>query len=183
MFSLNKKSKKASEKFLSLYWFAIILLVAVGIFSMVYIFYSAPYEVRDIESEILAYKVGDCVSSQGIIHPGLMPGGKFNENFNILRECGFNFQTEDEYDWRQEEQYFAEISVYNVRGLDNYLGRVQEGNLNWKGNCFIKDKRKKDYERFVKCSEKRIYVLGPNSEQYLINILVGVGKIEKNAHK
>ncbi len=182
-FIINFEDKRGSDKMLSMYWFAIVLLVSIGVFSMVYLFYSAPYEVRDVESDILANHVGNCLSRQGQIHPGIIPNGEFNPNFNLLRDCNLNFETEDEYDWKQEEQFFAEVEIYSISSGKNILGKVSEGNLNWKENCFIKDKKDEDFDRFVKCSEKRVYVLGSNSEQYLINILVGVGKIEKNARR
>jgi len=168
---------------LSMYWFAIILIISVGIVSMVYLFYSAPYEARDVESDILANHIGNCISKQGKIHPGIVQEGKFNNNFNLLRDCRLTFETEDEYDWKEEGQFFAEVEVYEENELDDRLGIVSEGNLNWKENCFIKDEKDRAFDTFVKCREKRVYATGPNSEQYLINILVGVGKIEKNARK
>lgn len=183
MFLNNKKDKRGTDKMLSMYWFAIILLVSVGIFAMVYIFYSAPYEVREIETKILSQKIVDCFSRQGRINPGVMSKNQFNPGFNLLEECSLTFEVEDEYDWKEEEQFFVEVEFYEVSDLNNPLGVLSEGNLNWKTNCFIKNKKEEDYERFVKCNEERIYAIGDGHEQYLIKVLVGVAKIEKNARQ
>jgi len=168
---------------LSMYWFVIIILVSFGIFSMVYIFYSAPYEVRDMETEILSSKIADCFSRTGRINPGIIQEDGFNGNFNLIRDCSLNFEVEDEYDWKQEGQFFAEVEFYNADSLAVPLGVISEGNLNWKTNCDIRDKRDREFEKLVKCREERVYALGEDSQQYLIKIIVGVAKIEKNARQ
>jgi hypothetical protein len=183
MFFINKKNKKGTDKMLSMYWFAIILIVSFGIFAMVYVFYSAPYDIREMESEILSNKIADCFSRQGRINPDIFSENGFNAGFSLLDECSLNFEVEDEHDWKQEEQYFVETELYMVDDLNNPKVVLSEGNLNWKPNCFIKDKKDKDFERFVKCREERIYAVDENYNQYLIKILVGVAKIEKNAKK
>lgn len=182
-FKFSSKGKKGSDKMLSMYWFAIILVIALGIFAMVYLFYSAPYEVRDFETEILAQKMSNCFSRQGIINPGIFSGSErgFNPEFNLLEECNLIFEVEDEYDWRTEEQIFSEVEIYTLDNLDTPKVAYQEGNLNWKTNCFITDKKDENYEKLIKCREERIYALDRDSNQYLINILVGIAKIEKNA--
>lgn len=182
----NKKNKKGTDKMLSLYWFTIILIVSFGIFAMVYVFYSAPYEIRDIESEILSNKIADCFSRQGRINPGIFSGEngqRFNSGFDFFGECNINLEVEDEYDWREEDQFFIETEFYTADDLINPKLVLSEGNLNWKTNCFIKDKRDRDFERFVKCREERVYAVDKDSNQYLIKILVGVAKIEKNARR
>ena len=178
-----KNNKKGADKMLSMYWFAMILIVAVGVFAMVYLFYSAPYEIRDMESGILSSKVGDCFSREGVINPEIISEENFNQDFDILGECSINFEVENEYDWGQEGQFFIEVEFYSIDDLNNPMGVLSEGNLNWKPSCFIKDKKDRDYDKLVKCSEERIYAVGQASKQYLIKILVGVGKIEKNARQ
>lgn len=53
---------KRGDEVLTLYWFAIITIFAGGIFGMVYLFYGAPYDIRQIESTLIMNKVADCVS-------------------------------------------------------------------------------------------------------------------------
>lgn len=182
-FFKQRKDKKGTDKLLSLYWFAIILIVSFGIFAMVYVFYSAPYEIREMESEILSNKIADCFSRQGRINPGIFSEKGFNSEFDLFEECNLNFEVEDEYDWEDEEQYFVETEFYTLDDLRNPKLVLSEGNLNWKPNCFIKNKKQEDFERFVKCREERIYAVDEGSNQFLVKILVGVAKIEKNARR
>ncbi len=48
---------KRGDKILSLYWFAVLIIVAGGIFGMVYVFYGSPYDVREIEANVLLNKI------------------------------------------------------------------------------------------------------------------------------
>lgn len=182
-FFKHRKNKKGGDKLLSMYWFAIIFIVSFGIFAMVYVFYSAPYDVRSIESEILSNKIADCFSRQGRINPEIFSEQGFNTEFDLLEECNFNFEVEDEYDWEDEEQYFVEIEFYTLEEIRTPKLVLSEGNLNWKPSCFIKNKKQEDFERFVKCREERIYAVDEDSNQVLIKILVGVAKIEKNVRQ
>jgi len=65
-FRVNK-NKRGAEKVLSVYWFVILLLVAGGVFAMVYNFYHHPYDVREIEANLMINTVADCVSTGGKI--------------------------------------------------------------------------------------------------------------------
>ncbi|MEJ2497249.1 MAG: hypothetical protein P8Y43_07230 [Sulfurovaceae bacterium] len=75
-------NKKGTDKLLSMYWFLILFLVAGGIFAMVTVFYSSPYDVREIEAEILADKTLDCISYTGKLSSFVLnDSGEFNEDF------------------------------------------------------------------------------------------------------
>ena len=55
-------NNKRGGKILSVYWFAILAIVAVGIVAMVVVFYGKPYDVRKSEAEIMINNVADCLS-------------------------------------------------------------------------------------------------------------------------
>ena len=40
---------RRGEKYLSVYWFVILAIVAGGIIAMVFVFYGKPYDIREIE--------------------------------------------------------------------------------------------------------------------------------------
>lgn len=174
-------NKRGADKILSMYWFAILIIVAGGVFAMVYNFYSSPYDVRETEADMLTNKGADCISQNGKIDSEFFYEGSFNENISniFLEKCSFNFETETEYNWDEVPQYFFEVEFYIVDDLENPFFSFYEGNLNYKNDCFITDKKGEEYEKLAKCIERRFYSLG-NDEQYLIKILSAVGKIEKN---
>ena len=177
------KGKLGSDKVVSAYWFFIILLVAGGVFAMVYLFYGAPYDVRSIESEILSNKVSDCISFQGRLNKNLFDEtGGFDSDFenNFFEECSMNFYAEPENGWDKEQQYFSEVFFYSVNDFDNSVFEIKNGNTNFVPDCFIENKKGKSYENLVQCSEKKFYSVDDSGKQYLIYVLVGVAKGEKN---
>ena len=52
-------NKKGGDKIISVYWFAIIFIVATGIVYMVLSFYGKPYDIREIEVDLLTDKIED----------------------------------------------------------------------------------------------------------------------------
>jgi len=177
-----RKNRKGTDKMLSMYWFVVLIIVAAGIFAMVYNFYAAPYDVRETEANILTNKVADCISSGGRIDSEFFKEGGFSEEIkeSFLEKCSLNFEVEDELGWREKPQYFFEVEFYEIGESENSVFDFYEGNIDYKLNCFIKKKNDKDYEKMPKCVERRFYALGENDEQYLIKILSGIGKLEKN---
>ena len=159
------------DKLISVYWFAILILVAGGISAMVFIFYSAPYDIREIEGTILVNKVADCISQKGLINEEIF-GVDFQENF--LERCYLNFNVED--DW-EELQYHLDVKIYGVGDVENSLIDFNKGNLNLISSCNIANE---NYEKLAKCVEGKFYSLGENGNQYLIKILSIVRKSEKN---
>jgi len=184
---MNKynKDKRGTDKILSIYWFVILTLIAGGVFAMVYVFYGAPYDVREIESEILSEKIADCISNEGVIDSEFFVDNifntKINETFN--KKCNFNFNVEEEYGDANEIQYFYEVEFYTLENIANPAFSFYNGNSNWKGDCFIKKENGKEYTNLAKCTEKRFYALSEKGNQYLIKILSVIGKSEKNVRQ
>lgn len=176
------KNKRGTDKILSLYWFAVLTIIAGGIFAMVYVFYGAPYDVREIESKILAERVADCISRNGIIDSSFFSGEEFNENIGnaFQKRCNFNFNVEDGYGDKEEIQYFYRVEFYKLGDTTNALYSFYNGNNNWETDCTIKKENNKEYSRLAKCTEKRFYSVGNGGEQYLIKILSIIGKSAKN---
>ena len=161
------------NKLISIYWFVILMLVAGGIFAMVSIFYNAPYDVREIEADLLAEKIADCIYFGGEANSNLY-FGVFKEEFrdNFLKRCSLNFDTK-EY---TEKEFYAEVSFYSEEDLKNPAFQLSEGNFNWKADCSLDGEK---YEKIVKCSNKKFYAL-IEDKNYLVDILTIVRKTEEN---
>jgi len=161
---------KAATKIITVYWFAILILVAGGIVTMVSIFYDAPYDVREIEATLLSNKVADCLSQQGRLNDNLIKEGVFNQTFEeeFLEICSF---------YLEEGEYYSKINFYNVEDSATSLFEISFGNNNLVSDCEIQED--KQYENSAICVEKRFYSLEGDS-QYLIKIVSAVKKIEQN---
>ena len=174
--------KRGTDKMLSIYWFLVLTLVAGGVFAMVYIFYGAPHDVREIESELLAQKLADCISKRGVIPSYFFVGERFNENLlkGFTERCNINFDVEEDYGDENEIQYFYRVNFYLIRDLNNPVFSVSDGNLNWEIECYVKKDNSKEYKRLAKCTESRFYAVDSKDNQYLIKILSAIGKSKKN---
>lgn len=168
---MNKKG----DKVLSVYWFAILLITAGGVFAMVYIFYGTPYDVREVETDLLVNQIADCVSYAGQINTNFISNG---ESFSktkedVFDECHLVF---DSSEW-DDEQYYAEVNFYKLEDLRNPVLNFNIGNNKWITSCDASDK---DYERLAKCLKKSFYSVDGLGNQYIIKIMSVVRKSEKN---
>ncbi|MBU0958359.1 MAG: hypothetical protein KKB31_00295 [Nanoarchaeota archaeon] len=165
------------DKLISIYWFAILTIVAVAVVYMVAVFYSQPYDVREVEVNLLVNKVADCLSRGGELSSDLFYEGNFNVGYkdNFLETCGITFNTER--DWIELQYYFL-VEFFNIDLSDTGFF-LEEGSLNLISSCDIQDEGK--YERLAECVEKRFYAVS-DGKQYLIKILGIVRKTEKNVN-
>lgn len=174
---IKKINKKGAEKILSVYWFAILVITAGAVIAMVGIFYNSPYDVREIEANLMINKVSDCLSENGRLNEKLFSEGKFNENFNLLDNCGLIFDVEkDLYD--QQGNYYVEINFYALDSEEPVL-EITHGNFAFKADCEVADEEK-NYKRLVKCSERNFYSLDYADKVYNLKILSIIRKTEKN---
>jgi len=175
-------NKRGTDKILSIYWFVVLTLIAGGIFAMVYVFYGPPYDVREIESGIFAERIADCISNQGVIAQDFFVADKFNQETanTFTKKCNFNFNVEEGYGDKGEIQYFYRVEFYTLKDLTNPSFIFYDANNNWESECFIKNKNDKEYIKLAKCTERRLYAVNADGEQYLIKILSVIGKSEKN---
>lgn len=174
--------KRGTDKMLAIYWFVVLTLISGGIFAMVYAFYGPPYDVRDIESEIFAERIADCISKRGVISQDFFTGEGFNSasGASFSSRCNFNFNVEEGYGEKEEIQYFYRVDFYNLANVASPLFGFSDGNVNLESDCFIKKENNKDYSRLAKCTERRFYATGNGGQQYLIRIISVIGKSEKN---
>ena len=173
---MKSKNKKGAEKIMSVYWFVILVLVAGGIFVMVANFHTSPYDIRELEAEIMINQVSDCVSQGGKLNEKLISDKNFNKEFKILEECHLNFNTEFE----NKIQYYLEINFYNFNDLENSIYKISSGEgEELKVDCEIQ--KNNEYGTISKCVEKTFYSLDNNQNQIFVKILSIIRKTDKNA--
>ena len=77
------KNKFGGGKVFSIWWFAVFVVVLIGLVTGTMIFYSAKINIKSFEAEILYSQVMDCVSHQGFLKEEV-----FQENF--FSYCSLN---------------------------------------------------------------------------------------------
>lgn len=161
------KDKKGAEEVMSLYWLVILFISAGGIIGMVLIFYGNPYDVRDIEANLLVDKLADCVSYGGKINNLIISDGEIGE-FSFSN-CHLNFSSE-------EDEYFYKINIYKVEDLENSFFETRGGNINLEANYVINEHS----ENLPVGTEKSFYSLDNAGNQYIIKILAVIRKTKQN---
>ena len=175
---LNLKNKKG-DKLLSVYWFAILVIVAVGVVLMANTFYGASYDVRKAESEILAQKVADCIYSGGAFNSQLFNlKGDFREDFKetFLDKCSLNFTIEENF---QRPPYYVQVDFFRGTDTEKKSFSITEGNKNWVPDCNSKVAEK---SKLATCTSQEFYAKRGSSSVYRIKILSIVGKVDQNTH-
>ena len=154
---IKQKNKKGGEKVISVYWFLILVIVAGAVVYMVSAFYGKPYDIRQIEADLLASKASKCISYAGYLNGGILQSS-FTENFP--ESCGITFN-------KVEEKYYLEINLTKLSNGQKVFG-VNGGNQNLKLFCNLKG------ENLPFCLERSFYVIDKNNNQYRADILSAV---------
>jgi hypothetical protein len=94
------KNKKG--KLLTLWWFIILVIIAVGIMISTLLFYSKEIDVRGIEAQVLGERIFSCLVKQGEINSVFLSSSEFN----VLEKCGINKAL-----IQDNEKYFIKLSV------------------------------------------------------------------------
>ena len=163
----RKMNKKADERLLSIYLFIIYIIIAVGIISGVLLFYG-PLDVRSLEAGILSNKVIDCLVEQGIIKPNVLDG-----NFDLLKECGFDFIDNSEI--YGDVQYGVKVKLSDF-DTKVFLGEIFAGNQNFLEYCGVEG------EKIPKCNKKALYILdreGSEDREILMEVSSAVSKVKE----
>lgn len=163
------KNRRGTDKIISVYWFAILFLVAVAIVYVVAVFYGKPYDVRNTEADLLIDKITNCVSQGGY----LSENWKTFNNDNFLQECQITLNTENSFDW-SNDQYYLEVNFSDFNNPETSLKEVYAGNLNLKSFCYSEG------DQLPVCLDRSFYSIDPDNKQYRINVLAVVRKTEKN---
>jgi len=133
---------KRGDKIISVYWFAILFIVTAAIVYMASLFYGAPYDVREIEANILTEHIADCLAEGGYLRQGVLNNENFKNNF--LEECNLTFNVEDAYGWKEQEQYYISVSFYEFdqnasSGFGNRIFNITKGNANLETFAVLED--------------------------------------------
>ncbi len=173
---MNFINNKRGDKILSIYWFAVLIIVAGGIFGMVYVYYGTPYDVREVEANVLIDRIADCLSYAGKINTNFVSNSQAIQKTRteFLSECHLTFEDSE---W-EDQQYYTEINIYSLGNMNEPVLAINVGDNKWLSSCELQEKGNKD--RLAQCSRDSFYSLDDANNQYIIKILTVVRKAEKN---
>lgn len=166
---IKKLKNKKGTKPLSIYWFVILVIVAGGVAYMAAIFYSAPYDIRGVEANLIENKLLDCLIVNNYLSSEILLEKDF------FGKCGINFETEDYGNW-DSDQYYVEVKIKNINGDEIPNGSFVKGNLNLKDYCELSEEE----PNLPYCLKDSVYAIDQNNGKYQLNFIVVVDKGEKN---
>jgi len=155
-----KLNKKGGEKVLSIWWFLIIVIIAVAIVAGTLIFYGANINVKKAEGIVMAEKLANCIVKGGYLQVSI---NKL-EDFDFFNNCYL-----DEEIIKDPSNYYFEISVKNLdTGQEK---KIKRGNPEYEQDCRISSVTVAKY--YPRCAEFKFYALGKNKERLIVSILAG----------
>ena len=173
---MKMKNKKGTDRIVSIYWFAILFIVAGAVVYIVSAFYGKPIDIREIETNLLINKLSDCVGKAGYVSPEIYSEGGFLLNDeNLLDICKINFNSGG----ASEGDYYAEIQFKNFNSGE-ILSSAKAGNFNLKDYCNEAYLNSISVENPV-CVQRSFYALNQKNEQYEIKLIAGIKKVDESA--
>lgn len=165
------KNKKAGEKYLSIWWFFILAVITGGILIGVVIFESYDYNIKELEADVLATKIIDCVVDSGIINSDFL-----DNKFDIFEKCYINEKIINELFYFEANVYeFEKCSFDEEKKTLNceksLFSTSPKGNMDVKSQCEISEEV--GAKNYAKCSERFVYVLDKNNRKLLLVVKAG----------
>lgn len=172
--------KKGEEKMMSVYWFVMIVIIAGAVVAMVSMFYGNPYDVREVEANLMINKFSGCVSDSGNLNEEFLNNSELKGDVSLEQTCGFDFSGSSSEVDNERSDYYLEGRFYDFssgKSLENYSA----GSRSFKAQCRTQNETQ-EYDRLVRCVNRSIYV-GNNSESaYEVNVLSVVSKSKENVN-
>lgn len=158
---IDKFSKKADSKLLSIWWFAVLIAIGLGIVAGTLVFYSSKSDVRLAEAGILADRVLDCIVEQGSVSQEFL-----DLKFNVFETCGINKKRIE-----SSGNYYLKIS-FARRGAGDLKEYPSYGNAAFEEDCKFGETMVKS-EHYPICVEKSLIVSSGAGEGYIVNVKSG----------
>jgi len=169
-------NKRAGEKYISIWWFAILLIIAVFIAIGVAANSAADYSIKQIEAEVMRDKVIGCLIENGYLIDDIL-----NETFDILKECNINKKIVDVKDGEQG-RYFLLVEVFDFDSC-----KLEDAGIKCENSLTLKD-GKEIYEFGVgsfktdcklegsnrpKCAEDYTPVANKKGQKFFLHVFAG----------
>lgn len=154
------KNKSGGEKLLSIWWFFVIGIVGVGIVAGVLVFYSASFDTREKQSEILLDKISDCLIKDGFLIEGVL-----DTNFDVFEKCSL-----DKEAIQENIGFYFGIQFFDSENK-KLRETIEKGVLDYAKECKFQEEGVKG-SAFAKCSKKEI------SFSYFDGELIKIGSLK-----
>ncbi|MBI2629391.1 hypothetical protein HYW74_04885 [Candidatus Pacearchaeota archaeon] len=145
---------------LSVWWFAILVIVGSGVVLSTALFYSSYVDVKAIESEILANRIYDCINSYNFNNIHSL------DDFDIFKECRINKDL-----FAEGSNYFIRFFIKDKETGEIIIGKEHKfGNYALEKDCDIQKKVLAN-KHFPYCTNKILEATTKDGKSILVEIL------------
>jgi hypothetical protein len=157
---MNKKAEVSSETMYWIWRFVLISIFAGGVILVLLYHYAYPFDVRDVESSILAEKIVNCIK------PSLY-FDEANLNQNLISSCP------ELSDNDNQNEIWVNITLTDfTKDLRNF--EIGDSGL---GMYFNEVMSGKKFSFSLSCNEYRYYVISKDGSQFIIDIKITIKKL------
>jgi len=170
------RGKKAGEKWLSIWWFFVLVVILTGIVVGVSIFSASEINVKKLEADILATKVIDCLINDGKINEEFLKG-----SLDIFKECKIDKEIITKKTATDEGKYYIALEAYKLEDCEvkddkqecknSLVNGYNFGIGDFVNQCKIAEVMK-EAKNYPFCSEKYVYVLS-GEEKLILHVFAG----------
>jgi len=158
---IKLKNNRADSKLISIWWFAVLFLIAGGIVAGTLLFYSRGIDVRALESNVLSDRVLNCLVKDGYIKQDFL-----ENKTDIFKECGLS-----EKIINKSSSYYLSLSIIDLQTNKKEIG-VSFGNMAFEKDCKI-SLSVLNAENYPKCSDKKVVIIDEDYRKLELNIVAG----------
>jgi hypothetical protein len=162
-------NRKGGERILFVYWFAIAVIVTIGIVAGVLKVAGSNMDVRLAETGLLRDRLVDCLINQGEFNMAVFNDLESYDDETLLQACKIDLEDKTQK-YKGTEQYAVELGLYDENL--NLIEKKQFGNFAFFVSCGVAG------EGLV-CLERMVYVLEKGRGRFL-KINIAIDKNEKN---
>lgn len=156
-----RNMKKADSKLLSIWWFAVLIIIGTGVIVGSFIFYSNKVDVRLIEADLITAKIIECMSEGGHINQDYMAG-----KLDIFEKCSFDKNV------IESGSYFIRVGIYDNKGELIKDSEKYFGDVTLEKDCLIGSSMI-NAVNYPRCIERRAKLLVEGGEEAELRVYAG----------
>ena len=159
--AIKMKSKKADSKLLSIWWFAVLVVILAGILIGTSVFFSDKVDVRYYEANALGNRIADCIVYKGVLNEEYIA-----DKSKILADCFISDNVS------KDGNYYINITIdYGKANIKELIF----GNAAFEKDCPIGNAMK-SARNYPKCLTKEFEVYDAFGNKVKIEIKTGSNK-------
>ena len=152
-------NKKGAEKYLSFWWFLVLIMVGTSVFIGNYMYFHSEVNVKGFEAATLRGVLFDCLLEEGFLEKDFAAYIFDQEEYAVLKKCSLR-----EKSFEEPSVFYFRIIVFNEDDIP--IGeKIEKGNFAYDEDCVVASEVEARY--FPICETKKenfIYVEGGKSK-------------------